>query len=265
MNQIIHPIQDADYRSRDGVSQSALKEFGRSQAHFYHRITHPKEATPAMRFGSLVDHLLFGSQFRWVESPYDDFRGKEAKAWRETMEAAHTAVFKPDDVAGARALIASVQRRATTKLLLGSGRAQVAVFADLPTSDPDQPALQCKGLPDFISADVEAVIDFKTTTDASPVEFSRTIINFGYDVQAAFYLDLLEANGEGGNEWYWIVAESEPPFEVAFYKAPASLIERGRAKYRFYLSTLSRCLQTGTWPGYPDEIQTAIVPDWALK
>ena len=159
MNQILHPIQDADYRSRDGVSQSALKEFSRSPAHFYHRITHPKEATPAMRFGSLVDHLLFGSQFRWVESPYDDFRSKEAKAWRETMEAANTAVFKPDDVAGARALIASVQRRATTKTLLGSGRAQVAVFADLATSDPDQPPIQCKGLPDFISADVEAAVE----------------------------------------------------------------------------------------------------------
>lgn len=265
MNQIIHPIEEPDYRGRDGVSQSALKEMSRSPAHFYHLITHPKETTPAMEFGSLVDHLVFGTAFRWVESPYDDFRGKEAKAWRDSMEASGTVVFKPDKVAEARALVASIQRRQSTATLLTCGRPQVAVFADLETADPDQPRIQCKGLLDFHCDALAAVVDLKTTTDASPGEFSRTIINFGYDVQAAFYLDLLAANGEMYNEWFWIVAESEPPHEVAFYKAPAALIERGRAKYRHYLKTLTTCLQTDSWPGYPDEIQLAYVPEWALK
>jgi hypothetical protein len=265
MNSIIHPIEDADYRGRDGVSQSALKEMSRSPAHFYHLITHPKETTPAMEFGSLVDHLLFGSGYRWVESPYDDFRGKDARAWKDSMEASRTTVFKPSRVAEARALVESVQRRASTATLLTCGRPQVAVFADLESSDPDLGAIQCKGLIDFHCDALAAVVDFKTTTDASPGEFSRTIINFGYDVQAAFYLDLLAANGEADNEWFWIVAESEPPFEVAFYKAPTALIERGRAKYRHYLASLLRCLKTDSWPGYPDEIQTAYVPEWALK
>lgn len=265
MKKLVHPIHVPDYRTADGVSQSQLKWFDFSPAHFYYHLTHPTEPTPAMNLGTLVDALLFKQPLKFAVSPYDEFRTKEAKEWRANAEAGGGLVFTAERHQHAQNLVDSVMRRSVCQELLTDGRAQVAMWAELESADPAFPAIQCKGLADFLCNGVAAVVDFKSTTNASPDAFGRHLIDLGYDVQAAFYLDLLAANGEEGLDWIWIVGEVDPPHEVAIYRAPESLVARGRSKYRRYLAMLSQCLASGEWPGYPDLIQTANCPEWALR
>lgn len=265
MKKLVHPVDVQEYRASDGVSQSQLQWFDQTPAHFWYHLTHPTEPTPAMQLGTLVDALLFEQPLKYAVSPFPDFRTKDAKAWRDGVESGGGIVFTSERYEHAKALVDAVKARSTCRELLTDGRAQVAMWAELETSDPAYPPIQCKGLADFLCSGVAAVVDFKSTENASPETFGRHLINMGYDLQAAFYLDLLAANGEAGLDWIWIVGEVDPPHEVAVYKAPEALIARGRAKYRRYLALLSKCLATGEWPGYPDEVQLAICPEWALR
>lgn len=266
MNAIIHPIEEHVYRASDGVSQSALKWMEQTPAHFYYAITHPTEPTPAMELGTLVDHLVFGTALRWALSPYDEFRNKESKEWRDAQRDARVMIVTQARLELANAMVESIRRRPVVQgFLQDGGQAQVAAYAMLQPSDESLQPMQCKGLIDYLPKSTFSVVDLKTTTDASPDAFSRHALSLGYDVQAAIYLDLLAANGQEGLDWYWIVVESAPPHEVATYQAPPDLIARGRARYRHYLSRLARCIETDSWPGYPDQIQMMPVPNWALK
>ena len=270
MNNIDYDANPQEYRAKPGVTQSQLKHLSRSPAHFKYACEHPITPTPAMEFGTLVDHLFFGTPFKWVESAFDDFRSKEAKAWREDQERTGTTVFKPATIAEARAVIDSLMRRNAVKELLQAGSAQVAMYADME-------GVHCKGLPDWICSDQALIVDLKTTgkqaaavfsvgdidyTDGA--DFARTIINLGYDVQAAFYLDMFKVITGEDMDWRWIVAEVEPPYEVAVWAATPQIIERGRRIYKQRLATYRACLEAGEWPGYPDKCQFVQLPAWAL-
>lgn len=265
MKKLVHPVDVAEYRKSDGVSQSSLKWMEWSPAHFLYHATHPTEPTPAMNLGTLIDALLFKQPLKFAVSPFDEFRTKEAKEWRANVESGGGIVFTAERFQHAKNLVEAVNNRSVCREILEDGRAQVGMWAELPTSDPDIPPIQCRGLADWLSNTHACVADFKSTEDASPEAFGKHLIGMGYDMQAAMYLDLLAANGEDRLDWIWIVGEVNPPHEVAVYKAPENLIQRGRAKYQRYLGLLGRSLASGEWPGYPDEIQLALCPEWALR
>jgi hypothetical protein len=74
-------------------------------------------------------------------------------------------------------------------LLLGiSGEAETThMWTDATTG------LQCKCRPDWISEDGGILVDLKTTEDASPREFQRSIAKWRYHVQAGWYMAAIEA------------------------------------------------------------------------
>ena len=73
--------------------------------------------------------------------------------------------------------------------------------------------------------DKKVIIDLKTTRDSSPESFRRSAYNYGYDRQAAFYLDGFKAD-----EFWFLVIEKESPYRVGIYKASDEFIEGGRQK-----------------------------------
>ena len=75
--------------------------------------------------------------------------------------------------------------------------------------------LQCKCRPDWISADGGILVDLKTTEDASPREFQRSIAKWRYHVQAGWYMAGIEAAyGTRPSGFIFIAVEKKPPFAV---------------------------------------------------
>lgn len=69
------------------------------------------------------------------------------------------------------------------------------------------------------------LLDLKTTTASGFDYFTREIVNYGYDIQAAFYLwvaNVIEGS-ETYERWFWLVVEKSAPFRVALYEAPESV------------------------------------------
>lgn len=93
--------------------------------------------------------------------------------------------------------------------------------------------------------------DFKTSASADPKRWPFVVDSYGYDVQAALYLDAYNAaTGEERTDWLHIVQENEPPYHVELILLGSEFIELGRAKYRAALQHYAECLRTGVWGGY---------------
>lgn len=140
--------------------------------------------------------------------------------------------------------------------------------------------------------------DLKTTEDASPEGFAKSIANWRYDVQHAYYIDgtrlALEQGkcnppqeGKAELSVYWtdpvtgvlcrcrpdfwrgypkhfafIAVEKKPPYAVGVYVLDSEGVDIGRAQYQHDLRVYAECVRSGEWPGYGDKIQTISLPGW---
>lgn len=142
----------------------------------------------------------------------------------------------------------------------GSGLAEQSVY----WHDPETGEL-CRCRPDWWRTDLDVLVDVKTTNDASPEGFSKSLVNFRYHVQAPFYLDGVErATGQRPRAFLFLAVEKKPPYAVAVYQLDPESMSLGAREYREDLQTYANCKRTGVWPGYGDRIQLLGVPQWYL-
>ncbi len=259
---IHHPISFSDYKKLPGMSNSLMKHFDQSARHVWNAMTLPQERTDAMLLGNLTDHLLFGTELNYAISPFDEYRTKEAKAWRDAQHAAGLEVFKQPTVEAVRLMVHRIKTHPAAAEILKAGRAQVGMDWEC---EHDGQEMTIKGLSDWVSDEVLCLADLKTTEDASEATFMKHIVNMGYDAQAALYRDLWEWNTGESIAWAWIVSESKPPHETAVYIASEELLDRGRKVYTARLSKYARVLKTGVWAGYPESATVIDLPAWAKE
>lgn len=119
--------------------------------------------------------------------------------------------------------------------------------------------------PDWISEDNRIILDYKTTTmTANPNELARQIINFNYDIQAAFYSRGATALNGIEPKFIFLFQETREPFLCSFIGLNPEFIEMGKQKTEYGIFLWRECLSSGNWPGYPDQVSWIDVPQWAL-
>jgi hypothetical protein len=129
----------------------------------------------------------------------------------------------------------------------------------------------CRCRPDFWRRD-GILVDVKTTDDASPEAFARSLVNWRYHVQHPFYLDGCAAaikqcgasNMVTPRHFLFLVVEKKAPYAVAVYRLNEESVDAGRREYRRDLDLYAKCRATNDWPGYPAEIQPIDLPTWYL-
>ena len=240
------------------LSKSSLDQLHKSPAHFQAYIQgEKKEPTASMVFGSLVHSVLF-DQDDFAIMPSCDRRTKEGKmlyeAFLETSEGKELIVTS-EQHEQALLIAQSVAKHPKAAALLSEGVAEIPVFGQL----GGMPA-KCK--PDFHNTKFNVLVDLKTTNDASPTEFAKSVWNFRYHVQAAMYMDLTNAK-----RFFFIAVEKEAPFNCEIYELDEESIAIGRAEYLADIETYKKCLKTDNWHGYTEEaaIHVISLPAWAKK
>ena len=261
-------MDNAAYHAHPAVSKSHLDLIARSPLHYWARYLDPDrkpvEPTPAMRLGTaLHTHVL--ELDRWDQeiavAPACDRRtkaGKEAYAAFQDAAAGKT-VISADDAEQVQAMARAVFRHPGAAMLLGlPGKAETThMWTDATYG------VECKCRPDWLTDDGSIVVDLKTTKDASPRGFRRSIGDFRYQVQAAWYLHGLEqATGRRPDQFVFICVEKEPPYACAVYAADAEMIERGHQQAMADLGELAACRAADRWPSYSDQIETIGLPGW---
>jgi hypothetical protein len=257
-------LSNDEYHALKAVSPSQIKVLGRSPLHYFDQFLAPdrekKPPTPAMEVGTAL-HTAVLEPDLWSQTvavpPHAFDRrtkvGKELAAEFE-KEAAGKIVLSPDDADRVRRMADAVHKHPAARFLLElPGRREASyVWSDPATG------LECKTRPDWHSEDRRLVVDVKTSKDASRVEFSKSIANFDYHVQAAWNQGAL-----GAEQFLSLVIESERPFAVAVYPASGALIAAGQRRIEAAMTLLAECWASGVWPGYGDLVQEPIdLPGW---
>jgi hypothetical protein len=107
------------------------------------------------------------------------------------------------------------------------------------------------------------MLDVKSTQDASPSEFSRSIFKYGYHISAAWYLEgWRQATGEHDKDFIFAAFEKDAPNAVAFYQADADMLQIGRQECQRLLALYADCMQSKEWPGYNPAITPLSLPAW---
>jgi exodeoxyribonuclease VIII len=262
MTQIIHDLPNAGYHANPAISKSGLDLIARAPALYKYRRDNPTPRTDAMRWGSLV-HTAILEPEKLADSvaimPAIDRRTKQGKedyaafvmsvGDREPITAdEHEELTATRDAAWAD----PVARKALAMIEI----VETSIFFQANGID-------CRCRPDAILTN-GVILDLKTTRDAAPDAFSKSIASFRYHVQAAFYADgYAEALGHVPRGFMFLAIEKDPPYLSACYVATASMIARGRMEYQRDLDTYARCLETGEWPGLTRGVTEIDLPKWA--
>lgn len=255
-------ITFAEYGAWKAASYSALKTLrDGNPAKLRWKLDHPSEPTPQMILGSAVHcFVLEPKEFekRYAMGPADA-RTKEGKMRLEELRAAKpgAAIFRPADWETVVGVTLAIKSHARANLLL-DGETECSVAWD-------QDGIMCKARFDAVSVDTKSIVDLKTTRDASPEVFGRSIWGLGYHIQAAHYLRGAEAVGLGMQHYVLLAVETEPPYCIAMYRLQDSAVEAGAIELDRLLGMYSECQNTNFWPGYAPEAQDINIPDWALR
>lgn len=117
---------------------------------------------------------------------------------------------------------------------------------------------------DRISKDRSLIIDYKSTTDASPDGFSRQIPRMSYHIQEAFYRRGVLAHGHEA-KFVFLAQADEPPHECSLHGCDPALQEIAEAECLRATLLWRECLKTKKWPSYGGRIHWAMPTSWMMQ
>lgn len=259
-------IEHHDYLKIPAASASRLSFLKKkSPAHLRYELDHPT-TSDAMRLGSAIHCLLlepdrFESDF--VQRPKFDLRKTADKLALEQFEAEHKdrTILSLDDYQTAQICAAALFRHEDVATIVAQADSYelTGIWTDFETG------LNCKLRADIVCPSLSMLADLKSTRDASPDAFMRSILNFGYHRQAAWYLEGIAALGQPTESFVFIAFEKEPPYGVAVYRLEDEALEIGRRENRDLLRRYAECVIHDYWPSYPTGIQSITLPPWILR
>jgi hypothetical protein len=253
-----------NYHKMEGYSKSALDKVHKSMAHYFENLESPKEQTEAMLIGSafhckVLTPDIFDEQYA-VAPDFGDLRTKSNKEAFEEFKNDNIGkhIIKSDKGKALIEMSQSVLSHPVASQLLTDGDAEHSFFwIDKKTQ------LKCKCRPDYLRRD-KIVIDLKSTDDASYFSFQRSIVNYRYHVQAAFFCDgITDVTKVIHNTFILIAVENKPPYAVAVYNVDPDAINTGRIGYQIDLDKIVEYYKSEIkWAGYPCMIQEMLLPNW---
>ena len=139
------------------------------------------------------------------------------------------------------------------------GQSELSYFWD------DLGLVKGKCRPDWISNDGNIVVDIKTTTDASPRGFQKSIANWGYHIQLGWYIRGLQKLGLPAKEFIFIAIEKTPPFSVGVYRANQDMITYANDEINNLVYEIDESLKSDDFPDYTPEIMDLGLPNWMIN
>lgn len=251
-------ISDKEYFSRDEVSNSDLNQLAISPRAYKHYKEHGgMVSTPQMRLGSLVHAMYLEPEIvteQFFLSEKVDGRtkkGKEAKARALEAEAKGLTVVNEEEWEKAQTIITSLKNNLG---FLENGDAEMTAVWEMF-------GVKCRGKIDWLYKDGK-IHDLKTTQSLK--YFEKSVGNFGYHRQAAFYGRAMKQLFGKFKGFTLRVVETTGSFDSADIDIDVEALRVGDKEVRYLLDKLKCCQDTDSWPGIytPDKVNTVGLPRW---
>jgi len=265
-------LSAADYHAVAALSKSRMDALHRSPAHFLAYLQEPHEDTAATILGSLTHTLAMEPElFQLRYRAYSDVKGstKEGKANRAEALALGLTPISTETLAQAQAMAQALREHpvAAGAFLADGTLFEVSVFWE---EHVDGLAIPCKARLDVLNRDVPGLgcltADVKKTRDASPRGMARSVMEYRYHVQAAWYRRAVYmAERLHSDRFILLCVEDAAPYLPALYEISEDAQRMALLEIKTDMETLAGCIQSDRWPGYPDGIMTLDLPAWAYK
>jgi hypothetical protein len=262
----VSDMDEATYHARPEISSGFVRTLlQRSPADARAEAEEPAAETPALVVGRAVHaRILEPESFaeRFAIAPKVDRRTKAGKeAWAAFCgahpDAAHLSESDGELIEG---IAEAIEGHPLASALLRNGDPELSGF----WIDPET-GVNCRCRFDWLRSDRTGV-DLKTTTDASPDAFQRSIAKYGYHVQAAWYAMGYQAiTGEALTDFVFLCVEKAPPYAVGLYRIDSAALELGARQARLALRTIADCQARDHWPAYAERVEPISVPEWTWK
>ena len=210
---IIAGMPNSDYHAHESISKSGLDLFNRSPAHYH--FAEPREPTRAVAIGTaihaaILEPEVFANDYMLLESVTD----RRASAYKEAVK-----IYGVDNVLTATesANVKGMQEMALAnpdyqKYASSEHSTELSFFGICSITGL---TLRCRF--DLLTHDGRA-LDVKKTRDSQEYDFARSILNYRYHVQHAFYSHVYKC--VTGNEIesfeFFAIGENSPHANVVY-------------------------------------------------
>lgn len=130
-------------------------------------------------------------------------------------------------------------------------------------TDPDT-GTTCRARVDWIRDDGMIVIDYKSTTDATPETFSRRLAKSGYHYQDEFYTQGVAAVFGRRPKFVFMAQETRKPYACSFHGVAPSLRAIAEQDLNYAKVTWAECMKSNRWPDHTRRIQWAEAANWQV-
>lgn len=267
---------DEETYHRDPVPTGSLSSSGARKllapytpAHFHYQRTHPEPAGKARELGSAAHGRVLGIGAEIVEVPFPDWKKGDAQKAAKEARAAGKIPLLTKQVEQVDAMAAALQDHPMARALLEprSGRPEVSLFA-LDEETEVMRRARVDFLPDPDEQGRVIIVDYKTTIKAHPMSVTKSVHDFGYYQQDAWYRDVVAALGlspYADPVMVFIFQEKDPPYLVNCVQLEPDAVEWGRTRNRKAIDVFRQCTEDDYWPGYPPNITSVGLPGYADK
>lgn len=266
----VYDLTAEDYH-RDPVEGGSLSSTGARKllemppARWRYEQAHPTPPSAAMVLGTAVHTLVLGVGAKVVAVESTSWQTKVAKAAKaEAQAAGHVALLRTE-YDRAKAMADAVKAHPVAGALFSPERGEaerVLVWRNAETG------VTCRAMVDHSphegAAGRHVLVDLKTTEDASPRGIAKSVARYGYDRQAAFYLNGYRTLRGGDPAFLFVFVEKAPPHLVRVDQLGLAELLAGADANRRAMEIYRDCTESGVWPGYEPEIGLISLPAWAL-
>lgn len=188
----------------------------------------PGPSSAAIDLGQLIHNKVLGGDDKFIESPYKDYRTREAQFWRSGWQENGYIVISKEQAEIAQKAVDNIINHPHAKEYLTG--ADVKHEVELYAKTAEGVALRGKADAIVFHEDgktPKVIVDIKTT--GSFDKFIHSAQYKHYDLQAATYCLLSKTDFVN---YYFCVVETIEPYRVQFMHASLEFIEAGERKLR---------------------------------
>lgn len=263
---IVYGLPEREYHApKDELSSTGAKLLLESPAKFKYQVLDGNRVHRAsFDLGTAVHTKVLGVGGKFITYPDEHLTPSgnvSTKAvtveWETEQRAGGKIILTPREADTVAAMAESVLANPVArKLFERPGHPEVSVF-------DEYLGVKRRGRFDYLPDEGGIVVDLKTTVDASKAGFARAAARYGYHVQRGHYLDILKRLGREA-DMLFVAVEKEPPYLVQVHRLSPEFAEMGETEALAAVDAYRRCMDSGVWPGYPDEVAMLEPPMFAV-
>jgi len=272
-NCIVESLPAQAYHSDDAVGSSLIRKLQTSTPMHTREMLATPMASPAMALGTALHAAILEPEndlAQAVVSPDVDKRTKAGKEIHAEFELSYQGqgrcIISADQAQQLDGMIAACEKDWRIKHSLSAcKKREVSVFGEI------------GGYPAKARLDAwnghGMVCDLKTTRDLANLDFEKSIANFGYGMQAAWYRAVLRSAMTATGQmlpddfmFVFLVIETNAPFGTGVFRMRDDVMDCYSDRLVELQNEWWKCKAENKYPGWPqDDVVDIGLPAWAMK